>query len=208
MQAHVVGPREWTPYAKARYLHKLSEEKLLTYGQIAEYCGMSSKDIERQIAAFRMVEEIYRPSLKDPNSDFREDRFSGFVEFQDNKVQTAIYDAGFGNKDFCKWLHKDKIYPLQDVRAMPKILANPEAKKVFLNKNSKEALKILNSPEAEDILKEMDLTQLLGLIETKIYRMGYDDIKNLDDPTALIEVLDSTSEIINSFRKDIQKIAM
>lgn len=40
LQAHLVGPRPWEPYSKAKYLDHLRNGKNLTLDQIVEFCGV------------------------------------------------------------------------------------------------------------------------------------------------------------------------
>lgn len=39
LQAHLVGPRQWDPYSKARYLDHLRNSEHLTLAQIVDFCG-------------------------------------------------------------------------------------------------------------------------------------------------------------------------
>lgn len=46
LQAHLVGPRQWRPYAKAKYLHGLYTDEKLSITEILDYCGGVSRKRE------------------------------------------------------------------------------------------------------------------------------------------------------------------
>lgn len=131
LQAHLVGPRPWDPYSKARYLAHLSQQELLTTNQIVEYCGGKRKQVLEYIRAFNDMEMYYRPQLEN-EEDFNARQFSAFVELQKNRIQTALTSNKYSKSDFSKWVIDGKFAPLETVRALPEILANDEAKRVFL----------------------------------------------------------------------------
>ncbi len=205
LQAHVIGPRDWTPYAKARYLNRLYEEELLTYDQIVEYCGGSKRDVERWIRAFRMAEEIYRPVLKNPANDFRQEIFSGFVEYQKPQIQESVFASNFNDKDFCRWLHEKKFDRLEHVRRLPKILDNQEAKEIFLKSGSRAALNHLDSPNINETLANTDLTTLLRAVELKINRLDYEDIQHIKtNPDGLVDALESAQADMTWLKEELR----
>ena len=193
LQAHVIGPRPWTPYAKARYLTRLYDEKFLTYDQIVEYCGGRKSDVDRSIKAFRMAEEVYRPILKDPIKDFREEVFSGFVEYQKPRVQESVLAADFEDKDFCSWLHKRKFNRLEHVRYLPQILDSKKAKEVFLKEGSRAALNYVTPEKSEENLADKKLIDLLHAVTMKISRLTYEEIQNMKiNHDEMVDTLEST----------------
>ncbi len=203
LQAHLIGPRPWDPYSKARYLHYLWNKEYLSYDEIIEYCGGNKKSVEDSISAFKLVEEVYRPMLKF-DIDFDHTRFTGFIEFQDPKVRHAVYDAGFEDKDFSMWLHSRKISRLEHVRSLPNILKDDGAKEVFLKKDSKEALRVVNRPSLEELIAKLSLEELLEAIRTKIDGMTFEDTRMLkNDPGSMQSTLSETCEIIDEFSKSV-----
>ena len=130
VSAHLVGAREWPAYEKARYLHYLRSQELMDYSEMIALCGGRRSEIEQQIDAFHDMNEYYRDVVDD--TAFHIDRFSGFVELQKRGIKDAIYDAGFELKDFGEWIQHGKIYRLADVRKLRRVLADPEAKRIFV----------------------------------------------------------------------------
>lgn len=51
------------------------------------------------------------------------ERYSGFVELQNQKVKDAILRAGFNLGDFAKWMRAGKFKGLASVRPLPRVLA-------------------------------------------------------------------------------------
>lgn len=129
--AHLVGAREWPAYEKARYLHYLRNVEFMDYDELIARCGGNKTDISRQIDAYHDMNEFYR----DVNSDdaFNVHRFSGFVELQKADVKDSIFRAGFDLRDFGRWIRDGQIYRLEDVRRLPRVLADDEASDAFIN---------------------------------------------------------------------------
>ena len=128
--AHLVGAREWPAYEKARYLHYLRNVEFMDYDEMIARCGGNKTAITQQIDAYHDMNEFYR----DVNSDdaFKVDRFSGFVELQKSGVKDAIFTAGLDLHDFGQWIRDGQIYRLADVRKLPRVLADDEAKDTFV----------------------------------------------------------------------------
>ncbi len=129
--AHLVGARDWPAYEKARYLHYLRNVKFMDYDDLIARCGGNKRTITQQIEAYHDMNEYYR----DVSSDdaFKVDRFSGFVELQKAEVKDSIYGAGFDLRDFGRWIRDGQIYRLADVRKLPRVLADDEARDTFVN---------------------------------------------------------------------------
>lgn len=129
--AHLVGAREWPAYEKARYLHYLRNVEFMDYDEMIARCGGNKNTITQQIDAFHDMNTYYR----DVNSDdaFKVDRFSGFVELQKADVKDSIFSAGFDLNDFGRWIRDGQIFKLADVRKLPRVLADDEAKDTFVN---------------------------------------------------------------------------
>jgi hypothetical protein len=148
LQAHLVGPRPWNPYSKAKYLAELRNVDHLTWNEVAEFCGGNKRQIEDYVAAYEAMEKYYREILPS-DSDFDTSRFSAFVELQKPNIAEAIGAHGFTLTDFSNWVHKRNIDPLNTVRYLPRILNNAESKNIFLTGgqgSAREAIKLLNTP--------------------------------------------------------------
>lgn len=188
--AHLVGAREWPAYEKARYLHHLRNEQFLGYDQLIELCGGNKTTITRQIDAFHDMNKHYR----DVNNDdaFRVDRFSGFVELQKPSIKESIFSAGFDLSDFGQWIRDGQIFRLADVRKLPVVLNDDQAKEAFVNggpRSIEEGIRIAeenrlsaNRPTTkETTLAEADMATLAEVLLNQIKNLPFQDIVNLRD---------------------------
>lgn len=178
LQAHLVGPRQWDPYSKAKYLDYLSNSEHLTTDQIVDFCGGQRAEVHRFIDAYNDMENHYRPLLAS-DDQFDPTRFSAFVELQAPRVQEALVTSGFTKSDFSRWVHDQILYPLDRVRRLPAILADPQARSVFLTDGAREAEKILNSPSTIEALEEATMFQLADALSAGISNLGYEDFFRL-----------------------------
>ena len=178
LQAHLVGPRQWDPYSKAKYLDYLSNSEHLTTDQIIDFCGGQTTEVHRFIAAYNDMERYYRPLLES-DDQFDPTRFSAFVEMQAPRVQEALVTNAFGREDFAKWVHGQLLYPLDRVRRLPAILGNQQARSVFLTDGAREAEKVLDSPSTVEALEDATLAQLAEALLDRIDTLSYADFSRL-----------------------------
>ncbi len=150
LQSHLVGPRAWDPFSKAKYLYELSEVEHMPLKLIVSLCGGGKTEIERSIAAYKYMISFYHPYIKTKRNRRPEVReYSKFYEFQSSTIQHAIVRAGYELSKFAEWVVDGNIDTAQRVRILPKVLANSEAKARFLKTNLAEAEKVLNAAELD-----------------------------------------------------------
>jgi len=186
LSAHLVGAREWPAYEKARYLHYLRNRALWDYGKMIELCGGNRKEIERQIDAYHDMNEYYRDIVDD--TTFQIDRFSGFVELQKPNIKKAIHDAGLDLKDFGEWIRDAKIRRLEDTRKLPRVLADNEARNIFLSggpRSIEDAIRTLDQRRADQrnmdklLLKDASMTELAEALAQRINSLPYSELQTL-----------------------------
>ncbi|BCH13698.1 hypothetical protein MesoLjLa_05490 [Mesorhizobium sp. L-2-11] len=146
LQIHLVGTRPWDPYSKAKYLYELRTQEHLPFATIVDYCGGRQTEVVEHINAYADMEEHYRPVVGDDGS-FDTTRFSGFIELQKPGIKQAVTAAGFTLSDFARWIHDGKLYPLQKVRVLPRILRHEKARDVFLKQGARKAEALLEKPD-------------------------------------------------------------
>jgi hypothetical protein len=176
LQAHLIGPRPWNPYAKAKYLDELRNKERMSWNQIVDLCGGRKKELQQYIDAYQDVEEFFRP-LFDSDEDFDQTRFSGFVELQKSGVKQALQHAGFGIHDFAQWIKDNKIKKLEGVRSLPKVLRNPDAKRVFLRDGMTEAEKIVDRPDLSRTLQDASILQLAQVLGHKLNTVPWEELR-------------------------------
>lgn len=207
LQAHLVGPRPWDPYSKAKYLTYLREVENLPMAAIESMCGGRRKELADLIDAFNDMEKYYRPALPD-ESAFDITRFSAFVELQKPGIKEAILGGGFKLDDFAHWVIDQKIHPLSTVRALPKILGHKDARQKFLKSGAKEAQKLLDLPLNTGALDNTTFDALARVLTERLDSIAYSEVKALKaDPSgtkavALFTLLESLQGLCDDISKD------
>jgi hypothetical protein len=191
LQTHLVGPRPWDPYSKAKYLHYLRNREHMPFSKLVDYCGGSQKMVKESIDAFTEMEKYYRPLLQD-ESEFDPRRFSGFVELQKPGIKASILQAGFTFEDFAKWIHERKIDKLAEVRWLPLILKDSKAREVFLKQGAAQANATLERPDVSKTLKDAGLVHLARAFSYSIRTVRYSDVREFKS--------DPSSEAVQSLR--------
>lgn len=182
LQVHLVGTRPWDPYSKAKYLYELRTQDHLPFATIVDYCGGRQTEVVESINAFADMEEFYRPVVGD-DGDFDTTRFSGFIELQKPGVKQAITAANFTLTDFATWIHDGKLFPLQKVRVLPRILRNEKAREIFLKHGARKAEAVLEKPDLNKTLQEAEVGQLARALVGRIASMQYDEQQRIQaDP--------------------------
>ncbi len=209
LQSHLVGPRPWDAYSKAKYLYFLRNSQHLTMAQIIEFCGNRSREVQNYIKAYEDMEEYYRPKLTS-DDQFDITRFSAFVELQNPRIQRAILESGFSFSNFAEWIIKRLIHPLNMVRQLPRILSNRQSKEIFLKDGAVSALKVLDIPESSASLKDASLVDLAKEIGKRVRSIQYSEVKRFQtDPEgyssqAILEARDQLTELCSDIFSDEQ----
>lgn len=206
LQSHLVGPREWDPFSKAKYLWQLSEVEHLPMNTIISMCGGRKSEIEKSIEAFLYMERYYRRYVeKKPDYDYDTRNFSKFMEYQNSSVKNAIKQKGFDDDQFAKWVAEDNIDKALKVRLIPQIMRNDEALSVFKKKNLSEAEKVLNAAAlANDDLSKYPYEVLCKALYNKLVDFKVSEIMslatdpNFADKKYCLEMLDEQLQFIIS----------
>jgi hypothetical protein len=196
LQAHLVGPRPWDPYSKAKYLHSLRNEYQVEFSKLVDLCGGKKRELQDYMDAYNDMETHYRKVIPD-DSAFDPSRFSAFVEVQKPVIRKAISDAGYSLDDFATWVHERLIDPLATVRSLPAILSYPPAREVFLKHGAKEAMKLLYQP-TPPAAGELSLEQLCQALVEKLGKLSHKEMKKMkDEPTSsvVIQLLEAQTAI-------------
>lgn len=217
ISAHLIGAREWPAYEKARYLHDLRSKKFMDYDEMIAICGGNKTAIERQIDAYHDMNEYYRDVVDD--TAFQIDRYSGFVELQKPKIKVAIHESDLELKDFGEWIRDGKIYRLSNVRDLPRVLRDDEARSVFLNgglRSIEDAIKLLDQRAKEgagqtnkDItLEAASLHRLATELMQRINDLPYSEVKVMQEKaqegtTEQINTLEDLSACLQKLLEDV-----
>lgn len=206
LQAHLVGPRPWDPYSKAKYLHHLRNVENIPFNQLVDLCGGKRKELQDYIDAYADMEKYYRRVIPEDGA-FDATRFSAFVELQKPAIKQAIVKAGFNLEDFARWVDQRLIDPLNTVRLLPRILSNPDARKIFLQDGAKEAAKLIDFPTSASA-QALSLEELARALSQKINQLPWKEVERLKEnpslPMAetLIELEETLHDICQKIRDE------
>lgn len=180
LQAHLVGPRAWDAYSKAKYQYELHYKHMMPLQRLVDLCGGDARDVQMSINAYADMEAHYR-KLHEPGEFYDIQRYSGFVELQNARVKTAIFHAGFTLDDFAKWIKTKKFTNLQSIRQLPLVLKDGKARAVFLRNGMKAALGSIDQPDIGTHLRTASLSQLARAIREKVDTMQLVEMQRLKD---------------------------
>lgn len=204
LQAHIVGPRPWDAYSKAKYLWELQHNSMMPLNRIIELCGGSKRDVQTAIQAYADMESFYRPLCI--HDDFDSERYSGFVEYQKHKVKTAVLSAGFSGSDFGRWIHGRKINHLREVRQLPLILRDETARKIFLKDGVKAAMDVLERSDVDTNLEKVTLDQLVRSVTAKAGRVSMEELNRFQNdpdcrtPEYIEDAIDALDYLLSQIR--------
>lgn len=204
LQAHLVGPRPWDPYSKAKYLRHLRNDLSYPFDRLVDLCGGNKRSIQESLQAYEDMEAYYRPLLK-PGEPFDTDRFSGFVELQKAGVKQALQQTGFSVKDFAQWIRSRKIERLADVRVLPRVLKDPKARQVFIDVDIEAAKKVLELPEVSETLQRAGLLALCRALTQTIQKVEFSDLRKLkqDLSSPMVQDISETFDTLRGLIEDI-----
>lgn len=211
LQSHLVGPRDWNPYSRAKYLYYLSNSGM-SMQNIISMCGGRASEIDKYIHAYEYMEDYYRPYINSiPNYDFDPQQFSKFMEYQNARIQGAIRRKGHEENQFAKWVADGNIDKAMAVRRIPDIFKNEEAYKVFLKSNLTEAEKVLHAAELLTTdLSEYPYEKLAQELRIKLDNLAATEIKLLatseshEEKRAILELLQNKLNFIIDTMHDME----
>jgi hypothetical protein len=202
LQVHLVGTRQWDPYSKAKYLYHLRHDKGMPLAILVEFCGGREKEVIESINAFSDMETYYRPIVQE--GTFDTSRFSGFVELQKPNVKMSIAESGFTLSNFATWIRDRKLYPLNTVRLLPRILKNPKAREAFVKHDVQRAADLLDKPALSKALSDASLAQLAHALAQAVYQLPWPEAEKLredqngETTQLLYEALDALNGVLKS----------
>ena len=183
LQAHMVGPRDWDAYSKAKYLYHLMYEALLPMSQIVSFCGGKASEVKKLVDAYQDIEQYYKPMAAKLDYDFEYKDFSKFVELQNQRIINSLTRHHFSKEDFTKWVINKNVDVALKVRDLPSVLDNKEARAEFLRTNLTNAIKKLGVPSNSNIdLSAIDYLDLAKILNSKLLRIEYFEQMKLMSP--------------------------
>jgi hypothetical protein len=202
LQAHLVGPRPWDAYSKAKYLWELQHKQLMPLERIVALCGGNRRDVTQSIQAYSDMETYYRPLCTE--DDYDTQNYSGFVEVQNNRIRDAIFNRGYTLKTFSEWIRSGKFKSLNQIRQLPRVLLEKRARETFIAKDIKAAVDVLEKPELSGSLKGATISQLTRALTEAVGSIQFSEVKRLrenpDDDTVryILDAREALQELIDA----------
>ena len=180
LQTHLVGPRDWDPFSKAKYLNQLSNIDKLPMSTIISFCGGKDSEIRRLIEAYNDMIAYYFPAIQNSGDDPDPREFSKFAELQNRSVYESLAIHHYTKNDYANWVVSRNIDNALNVRKLPAVLADNDAKDVFLKSNISEAMKHLNS-EVKHLkdLSNVNMHDLVLELTKRLRNIALKEIKAL-----------------------------
>ena len=171
LQAHFVGKKEWTPYAKGKYI-TLLVDKSYSLAKIKEIVGRSKEKTRANYYAYKVFKESYEP-LFNPDRDnvFPEKtKFSMCVTVPEGgKIALGLEYRDLDINDYAQWVKSNKVDSANDVRRfLEKVLTNKEVYEVFIkrDKTLKDVIPLLPNDQnlSTVALKDASISQLCDML--------------------------------------------
>ena len=194
LQSHLVGPRDWDPYSKAKYLFQLSEIEMLPMNSIINMCGGNKNEILKAIDAYKYMKMYYEPYAKSKGLEPDTRDYSKFREHENARIKSAIQYKGFEYNQFAKWVVDENVDKAQSVRLIPAIMRNKDALEAFLKGNLTDAETVLRAAELSNAdLSEYPYEVLANELFKKLMTLPateVDELANNDEKTMKRDALE------------------
>ncbi len=179
LQSHMVGPRDWDAYSKAKYLHYLMHEECLPMPVIISYCGGKQNEINRLVDAYKDMKMFYMPKAEELGFDIDYRDFSKFSELQNPRIIKALALNNYTKEDFAEWVLNGNVDTAQNVRNIPIVLEEKAAKEEFFKTNLTEAYKLCYHPAKPVDYSNIDYIDLCKMLTTKLDDIKYKEVQYL-----------------------------
>lgn len=182
LQSHLVGPRDWDPYSKAKYLDYLMNTERLPIASIISFCGGKKTEINKLVSAYRDMQQHYVPKIKAAGLDIDYRDFSKFAELQNKGILDALLFSQYTKDDFAQWVIDGNIDTAQNVRQIPAILKSKPAKEEFLKSNISQAMTKLSTAIPTLDLNSVDYVDLCRALTIKLDKFELKEARLLSQP--------------------------
>jgi hypothetical protein len=205
LQSHLVPPRPWDPYSRAKYLNELKNLPNWDLERVSGICGMQATEVQQYVETYEIMERYYKPYVEEKGEMFDIKCFSGFLELvKKHNAIAVIKSHGYDLDNFSEWIHhRNKIKKNEHVRSLKKIFDNEQAKQTFLDTDSNEALKVFLQPSMGTVLEDATLTELMQALTLKIGNVSWREISQMADDTTL---LDDCADLVSICQELIRKL--
>lgn len=152
---HVTNKVRWEPHEKAGHIYEMSKVHKMPLDEIAVILHASKTTVKRLLDAYTFMMERFTKVDEGAYKDKAEGTWSFFDELHRSKElkQRLAEDPEFGD-NFCRWVGDKRLAKGEQVRKLAKILAHPEAEKVWMKTAASSAFasaqRIVETQEPEE----------------------------------------------------------
>ncbi|MBX3026693.1 hypothetical protein KF840_17445 [bacterium] len=170
---HVAGKIRWDAYEQAKHVHDLFNVYGKTYDWLSNHLRLSKSKIVELLSAYSAMTDFLVANPASGNVR----KFSFFHELMKKKELREEYKMFDEFKQrFHRWLSEGRITDARQVRALPGILANPDALKALDDSGFVEASRVLIQ---EDPSLESDLFHAIKKATEKLKAAPVSDLQDL-----------------------------
>lgn len=185
---HIRGKSKWRTFEKASYVYRMKNQFGMGEDNIAKDIGISKAEVDQMIDSYVAME---KEEVKDL------EKFSYFMElFKNRQLKKVREDNPEFVKQFATLVKEDVIPRAEDVRDLPKIMADKKARKSFEAEKDfhlARSIAFRRNPEHESTFLR-HLKNITG------------ELQDVEIPVLLKELQDgSRKNIVKKFIKEVER---
>jgi hypothetical protein len=151
---HVAGKIRWDAHEKAGQVYRMSHDLHMTHEEIATYMRTSKSAVGRFYNAYTFMVEKFLTVDDGEYAEQGEGKWSFFDElYRSKELREELKNNPTFGDQFCRWVGEGRLPLGADVRRLPDILKNAQAREKFETGNKKtalsEAVRIVEADEPE-----------------------------------------------------------
>jgi hypothetical protein len=131
---HVAGKITWQAHEIAGQVYVMHNDLHMDQNEIATYLRTSKSTVNRKLQAYELMRDHFLKIDNEKYAKQGERKWSFFEEFYKQKDlrEQAKKDPTFAD-DFCRWVGEGRLPEGADIRLLPTVLADPDARKKFVD---------------------------------------------------------------------------
>ena len=130
--------------------------------------------------------------------------FRGSWNIKARGYRRAILANGFSGADFAQWIKDRRINTLQEVRQLPPVLKDRNAKAVFLKDGMKMAVKTLDRADGSVELQKATLAQLASALQRKANETSLAEVRAFrEDDGATLRHVEAAIDALRFLQAEI-----
>ncbi len=199
---HIAGKIDWRAHEKAGQVYLMATNLNMDLGDIATYMRTSKTTVNRYLQAYAFFVERFLKIDEGKYAREGERKWSYFDEFFKRPELKAELKANpdFGD-EFCRWVGEGKLPQPVDVRRLPDILKNQDARQK-LDKRGGNFAEAIKEVEATDPEQGSELFRLFARLREACTDAAQvkEILRIRTDKVARQRILDSYTALVNFMR--------